>query len=602
MARTEGSGARNSDGRRRLGGASLRAALLVPFLLVGCDAAPTPDPSAIGSSPGPTQAGPRSSPTPVPVPTPTGDDGITPASDRLVAHVEAFSDVGGGDVGIFLYDDGSLVDARGLNPTVRALSPAGLGQVVSAFRDSGLFTESRLIPPPPVEHGFMAYRVSFVDTGRTVTVTATNVGPDVDSRALVALAEALREPEGWIGADGWVDGSARQHPYRARSTRITSELLALPSDTTINPARTISRLAWPLAVDPILIGESQALGGARRLRCGLITGQEERDVRAALGRVGEPSGSDGRLTTEWHLWTLEPALLKLTVRPFLPHETPGCDLEDLPGPPDPNAAPGASLSDILRIGLGGWTPAGEPQLVVMSHPQRGTEPRLRVSYYGDGTIVWHDPPPPLVGYGVRRLSPAGQAAISQLLDASELVDETWMERVPDGATYDRSFNILRLDPRTGHEIVVYATDRGVNERATASVRLAEQLIDPVAWLPSSAWLSDPAVLLPYRPRTVVMTIETLPLRGREPGGDPLVPLAALRWPLGGTFETFGQRAPEYEPAIVRVARLTPESALAAIEAFAAAGATGSSRFEIGGSTVDTYLEISFAIEAGEWGI
>lgn len=543
----------------------------------------------------------RPSPTPIAVePSETGD-AIAVGSDRVVLRVQAASDVGGETLGVFIYDDGSWLDARGLTPTVRPLSQAGLEQVLAKVRDSRLFTETHSIPAPPVDHGFTSFQITFVDGDRTVEVSATNAARDAESKALVALAEALLAPEGWIGPDGWRDGSSRERPYLAATARLTSEVRRLPRDAWTNPARSTDRLGWPLESSPLAVGEPVEIEG-RDVRCSLISGVEEFAVRGALSTVSQSQQGSRDLVTEWFLWTPDRSLLKLSMRPYLPHESAGCIPGEMPSPPTLAAAPRPDLGDVLRIGRQGWTPAGEPHLVVMIMSVNEEAPDVQVSYYADGSVVWHDPPPPLLGYGVRRLSVSGQAAIEQLLESSGLAQQDWHEEVPEDARYDRAFSILSGDSSPdGDHVAVTATDRGVHVRADRIVRLAEKLANPVAWLPPGSWIVEPSVLLPYRPPGLTFMIETHVLIPDDPELANLVPYRAVRWPLGGTLPTYGSLAPEYEPTVVRTASLSPDVALAVLDALAAAGIEGSGHFFVGAETPETYFEITLTLNVGDWG-
>ncbi len=593
---------------RTIAALGISAAVVAVLVAIAMPArAPAPSPSP-GTSAVPTPAATttatatsRPSPTAIAVEPPDTSDAIAVKSDRVLLHVQAASDVGGETLGVYIYDDGSWLDARGQAPTVRPLSQAGLEQVLARVRSSGLFTASHSIPAPPVDHGFTSFRVTFMDGGRTVEVSATNAGRDAESKALVTLAEALLAPEAWIPASGWRDGSARGRPYLPATTRLTSELLRLPADAWTNPARSTDRLVWPLTSSPLAVGEPAAIEG-RNVGCSLISGAEEAAVRGALRAASQSQPGAAVLLSEWYLWTADRSLLKLTARPYLPHESAGCVPAEMPDRPTLAAAPRPDLGDILRIGLNGWTPVGEPDLVLMIQPVDGDGPEVQVSYYADGSVVHHDPAPPLLGYGVMRLTASGRAAIDQLVESTGLVEQDWHEDVPEGVRYDRAISILRGDGSPdGQHIVVSATDRGALARANRIVRLGEKLADPVAWLPIGSWIGEPGALLPYRPPMLDLTIETRDLIPGEPDLANLVPYGAVPWPLAGTLPTFGTLAPEFEPTVVRTAKLTPDDALALLDAFAAAGVTGSGNLFVGGETPGTYFDITLLLDVGDWG-
>ncbi|NJD27359.1 MAG: hypothetical protein FIA92_03585 [Chloroflexi bacterium] len=599
-------------------GVPLLSAMLALALVVGCSTSqsppPSPSPAATPSSAPPATP----APTPTRVPRPTAAppiNAIAPASDQVVVHVETWSDIAGPDLGFFVYADGSIVDARGSGlPTVRPLTDAGLARLVGYLRDSGLFTKTRSIPVPSVPHGFGMARVTFTDAGRTVSVTASNVGRDAESEALTAIAMAFLDFESWFVPADWRDGAPRTHPYLPRSSRLTVETAELPDDAWINPARELERIDWPLAVGIDSIGDPIAIPKAteRTLRCVLIDGREDVQIRAALQTMPQGGLGDITLGSGWVMWQGDSLLVGLALRAFLPHETPACAADEMPPAPSLAQAPRPSLVDVLVMGLDGWTPSGSPVMVVTINPL-GDEGAREVDYYADGTILVHDPAPPMLGFAVRRLSQAGQAAIADLIDSTGLLEASWSEQVPEDAEYDRMLSIILPRPNletqgrpVSQTIILNATDRGVDRKAEAVVRLAEQLFDPAAWLPDSAFVGGRSAVSPFRPAGIEISITH-----REDGPfeelGQLVPARAIAWPLSGSFETFGAVDPQYAPSVVATATLTPEEAIAVLRAFAAAGAgrdgagwSSSAAYDLAGDRPEIWFEVRLSIKGIGW--
>jgi hypothetical protein len=587
--------------QRRRRRSAIGVAALAAILLAACSPAESPAPTggAVAASARPT---PAAGPTHVPDPTSPNVRGITPTSSAIVASAQAVSDVGGpSGPGVLIYADGSIVDARGGPISVRALAPGGLEWITSHLRESGLFTASRDIPFKPVDHGFMTYQVTFVDTGRAaVTVTATNVGDDAESRLLVELAERIFDPVTWLPRDGWVEGDSRAHPYVARETRLTSEVGPLRSDAWINAAQMLDRVTWPLDASPFEIGLPIEIEGApnRALRCAIITGAQEAVVRSSLALM--VSEREHPFVAAWYLWTAGPGLLGLSLRPFLPHETAGCAPEDMPPAPSLDSAPRPSLAALLLTSQGGgWTPTGAaqgPRLIVVAHDNARQESgERRVSYYPDGTVLFFEPAPPTVGIGARRLSAAGLEALNAEIARSGLVDVSYSEPIPDDVEVEVMYNVLT------DGVILNASDRGVDGRAIEIARLAERLLDPVAWLPATSWIGDPTTMLQYRPDSVDIRI----LRQPNSGSEILPPVELLAWPGGGSVETFGQLEPDNPD--VRHATLTPGQAVDLVRALAAigAGSYGSTTrvtYWLAASDPGTNLEIELAIPSGDWGL
>jgi hypothetical protein len=586
---------------RRTTRTAILSLVAVALLVSACELVATPSPSPTSTATAsPAASAARPTPTPIAVPTPRAT-GITPTSDRIVLQVESWTDLGPWGPGVFVYDDGSIVDARSSPIRARLLSAPGLDWVVDRVRESGLFSTSRSIPFDPPDSGFTTFRVTFNDADARTWVQASNPASDAESRALIELAEHILDPGVWVPSEGWSGGNPTPQPYVARQTRITSEATNLDADAWVNAAQTLDRRSWPLAESPIDVGQPIEVAGEpdRALRCGFISGAEELAARGRL-QAFEGGWEDRPLVATWYFWTTGPGLLELTLRPLLPHEARDCGVAELPAAPTLAAAPRPSLATLLAFAQTGWSPTGTQGLsfFVQATDVRGDTPaQQRVSYYADGTILFHDPPPPVIGIGALRLSAEGRRQLDEALARSGLLDASYSEQIPDDVEIDTMFSIVTDD------VVLNGSDRGVDGRADKIVELARRLLDPVAWLPATAWIGDPGELLQYRPPAVRVSIR----REFDDASALLPPAEQLRWPWSGTIWTFGQLDPELPGTEARVATLTPADALKivrAVQELGASGAGGVTRVEYWLGTTDRASKavIELSIAAGDWGI
>jgi hypothetical protein len=323
--------------------------LALALALAGC-AAPTGAGPATMDPARPTPPEPTEVPTPPPA-TPRIPAGVTPTTSEVVVRVLAVPDVTGPGpmVPVTVYADGSVVVPAVIRfdgPGVRRLTPAGLERLVARLRASGLFETSRTIPPlRPPESGFVTYTVELHDAGRVVSVDTINAFASADGRRLIDLAEAILmhdTPAEPLDPGDWVDGSAALLPYRAESTRLTAETVPFPPGTWARPPVEVGGLAWPLPGTPLTIGEPLAAADdpARTIRCAIVSGADEARLRAALDTARIDSAETASLTRSWDLSAPSvPGLLRLSLRPFLPEETPACDAAGLPGAPEPQLPP-----------------------------------------------------------------------------------------------------------------------------------------------------------------------------------------------------------------------------------------------------------------------
>lgn len=550
----------------------LSAAMVIA--LSGCGPSQSASPSP-ATSPGPSpdvSLLPTGVPTAPasPVPSPVAETPITPTSDEVIVQVDVMvTDFGSRAPMLLLYRDGSLLDLRSSpRPRVWALSEAGLKEVLARLAASKLFTTTHEIPlasPPAAD--FAVYTVTLATGPSPVAVSAANAAADAESRALVALAEGLLDPAAWLPSSAFV-GSPVSHPYLARSSMVTSEVAALEPGSWTNPAQQIARMSWPLGLPPSELGQPISVAGSpgRHLRCDVITGAEEAVIRTALTPfVSRVSGDDQR-TSSWDLWMDGPALLRLTLRSFLPNESADCAASLLPGAPSLAEAPRPSLAALLAASDGGLTPTTEGiEMFVQAIRSTDGATLARVSYFADGTVVFRDPPPPAVGLGALRLSAAGVTDLRGRLDASGLVRASYNESVPEGSTYTM-FSLVR------GKVILNATDRGKDPKASAIAELVRHLLNPAAWLPAADWVGDPTTMRPFLPPSVRLDIS----HDGAPPDPSTAPLAGFRWPLSGTIDTFGtldeggnEAVPGSNPrwGIVPVA-----DARAVLDALAAAGA------------------------------
>lgn len=577
---------------------ALAGAISIVIGMTGCDSTPTPIPDesrtpGVGPSTSASTGLPSVAP-PTPVPMTTSAEPVTPASSEIVISLEASTDIGrdGSQPAVILYADGSLLDARGSPMLVHRLTDSGAfgpDGIVGRLRASGLFTTSHAIPSNPQPFGPAWYAITLHDEGTQIRVsgTAFGDGDNAATKALMRLADGLVDPAGWLPATAFVDGDRMPHPYLARATQVTSEVDELDAGSWTNPAQALGQVAWPLTQpledlgDPITLPSSD-----RGLRCGVIPGSDELAIRAALAAFESESTEADRLLTGWYIWLDSTRLLRLTLRPYRPEEVPSCAAAAVPAtPPSLALAPRPSLGALLAASAGGLTPqqAG-PLLFVQEHRTDGGE-LAHVSYYADGTILFYDPPAPAVAIGARRLTSIGFATVQRAIDASGLLHVSYSERIPEGVSGYTMFSIV------SGGVILNGSDRGNDAKATAIVELARKLIDPVSWLPSSAWESGSTAIRPYRPATI-----RIEFTSQEGAFDPtLRPAAAVAWP------TYDWTVGDTGGRLVSV-----EDALAVMRALAAAGvrqtgAVGNATYYLAGQPDGMMLIVSLSIVTGDWG-
>jgi len=531
-----------------------------------------------------------------PTPEATAFPSLPPVSNRAVVRLEIAGDIGPGPIlAMVLYDDGALIDVRAQpRPTVRRLSASGLALVLQRLKGSGLFTSSHEIPFDPLPMGFTEFIITLTDAGAPIRVIANNQGSNAETKALVALAEGLLDAGRWLPPEAFADPESGAQPYRAATVRVTAETIPLAASAWINVAQSIQRIDWPMDVPPDQVGGPIAAGPDRpTLRCGTLDGLNAEAIRAALVSFAHDSADDpsGR-TTGWYVWLPAPALLRLTLRPLLPDELVDCAVDGLPGPPTPALAPRLSLFALLSVSNGGVTPASGLELFAQAVRSSDGATIGHVAYFRDGTVLFDDPLPPAFGIGALQLTPAGVQRLHEALDASGLLRGTYSESVPDGAQPPHTYSIVTAD------LYLNGSDRGVDPKATRIARLARKLLDPVSWLPVSAWASDPRTIQQYRPASVHVQIYS---QGGYP--DPLPPLAGLRWPLSGSLETFGEADESLPGMAARVADLSVDDALVLLGALSSVGAPFSgevahSEYVLGTDEPGVAVHFEFSVEAG----
>ncbi|MBI2780312.1 MAG: hypothetical protein HYX55_00770 [Chloroflexi bacterium] len=573
---------------------AIAASIVLIVASCGPGASPAPSPSTTASRTTPPATPP---PTPTPTPTPAALEPITPTSGKALVRLEMGASETGSTLALVLYDDGSLVDLATWPPSVRSLTEAGRDLVVGRVRDTGSFTKSHTIPAQPVAHGFGLFAVTLVVDGAPVTVRGTNITCDSDAppvdckddpetRVMLALVDALVDVTTWLPPSAFRDGHTGRHPYLAAKARVTSERIALRPDDWTNPEQSLSLVNWPLETVPSDLGQPVQLASQpdRTPRCGLIDGTRERAVRAALARLGSQSLENDPWTTIWDIWSDGPALLRLTLRPYLPDEAASCEESTLPAAPTLDGAPRPTLAGVLAASEGGIGPVQPASdLYVSIHRTADAGVVAQVSYYADGTVLFRDPSPPAVGLGALRLTPSGLSQLRQALDDSGLLTADYDEPIPEGAAYDHMTTIITPD------VVLNASDRGRVAKATAIARLGAKLVDPASWLPRTAWTTDPSRLLPFRPVSLKYAVEPTTVSNDL----VLTPVTAVDWPAGSS------------PA-VRLANMTTQDAIALIAAIETTGAPRS-----GGPTSVEYLlatdvpgnalRVRVWVELNEWG-
>lgn len=504
-----------------------------------------------GASPGATQpspAGPTATPRPTDVPTapPVAvdlPDGFTPATDEVVLRAWAIPDVAGDGALLptTVLADGSILVPHVETfhgPGVRRLTAAGLAALRERARATGLFEASRTIPPLRTpESGFISYRVELRDGKGPVTVETINAFPSADGRALIDLADAiLGIPDAALSipAGDYVDGSAAPVPYRATTTRLTTEVAAAPPGAWQEPDVEVGRVSWPIADGIRAAGVPFAVPDApgRALRCALVSGEEEARIRAAL-RVAdaEPAWSTPLLAAWDLLDPAVPGILRVTLRPFLPGEDPACGADPLPGPPEIESEPPPGFAALWQAAAGGATvPETVLVRVEITRQGAGGGPVASRIYLADGSILdLLDPPPPAVAVGVRELGSAGLGRLRDLL-ASPALPRADLDEAPPGDVDATAYSVEGLFG--SRWVTARVTDWRPSASAAAVIALARSLAAPETWAGDDGWAGGHAAVEPWLPLRVRLVVERY--EGEDTTGLP--PVATVRWPFEGALD------------------------------------------------------------------
>lgn len=560
------------SGRRpRVSGSAARAApsaakaavvLAVAALLGAC--AGVAGPSGRPSGDVPTAPVPTAVPTAPPAQLPI-EPGVTPSTDEVVVRVSAVPDVIGAPYPpTVVYADGSVLvpDPPGADgPAVRRLSTEGLARLLARLRASGLFTDTRTLPAAVPQSGFVTYSVELVEGGRGVTITAINAGASSDGRRLIELADSILDPPAPVDPADWADGDPTLHPYRARDSRLTLELVNLPAGEWEMPEVELARLAWPLLESPLAAGEQLTIAETpeRTLRCMIVSGDDEARIRVALaaaGATGAVAYEDGLVGT-WDLGVgALRGVLRVSLRPFLPGEEVGCRSAPLPEAPTPQPPPPPSFAEFWAAARGGRIDDGVPlvSVEVARGGEGGGDVASLVYTTGGQAIDRLHAMAPAVGAAVRTLSIDGIARLRALLDALDLPADIDEERFPADATPFTSYRLEGLLGGTWRSVTV--TDWRPGRDAAQLIDLARRLVDPDAWAGSDGWRNGDATVHAWQPTWVELRVETYP---DEPSASALVPASGVRWPLDGGL------------AAARCERIGFRDADAVVRALAAAG-------------------------------
>jgi len=587
------------------------ATIAVVALVVACTGGPaTPTVTVRPSPPASAAANPGHPPEPTRVPTASPalpaslEPGTAPTSDVLLLRVERHTGMGSPGVLLELYADGSLIEPRRETDgraTIRRLADAGIEALVGPARDSGLFTSSRTIEPArsPEPGGIDGVTVTLHAEGRRATVTTAAIWPTAEGQRLLALADTLVATPGALPPDSFVDGDARPHPFDAADVRLLVHLVSLPEGDWILPSVGLGRVSWPLDRPILDIGQVQPYPSeaGRTARCAILGGPDALRVQAALVASGAAAtwGADQgeRAGSAWDLATAIPrGLVRITLQPFLPDETPACDAFPSGYGPELQAPGAGTLADLLLAAGEGPIVDGEIAAAIRVEPAMGMP--FSTTYLADGSVVGFFESPSVVGLGVRQLTPAGVEMIRGI--AADLVRLVDAGLPPPGRV--ELVSTYTVGPLTEDQARFETTPTDPTGRS--AIDLAETLAHPGERLLASAWADD-GTARPYRPSQVRITIATA---DGEP--DPTLPLVhawAVAWPLGRTIETFGEPSNSGNAAD-RCAIVDADAAARVVKALVAAGLAApvrndpeyrSATWELAGRTPGTVVSLSLEI-------
>lgn len=322
-------------GLRRLAGPWLLLALIA----AACSPSTTPVPPSPSPSPAPVQTSPPPTPVPTPVATavPTAT-AVAPASGVLLVRLTGCSHTCGPEPGTTILDDGRVIwQDEELRPIERQLTPATLQRVRDEIGSSGVLdadadVQAELRPgAEPIGHGVSLYRFERMAGDRRIVVTSGDPRDYADQAELwiippampilADLADKLRDPVAWLGADAFA-GPAQA--YEPDHYLVVIELYPEVGDASDFEAD-VDDMPWPFGAPIEGAGEPVDGGGAGiGSRCLVIDADEAAETAAAEKGVGARRDLGAWLSSVEYGWERANGFVLVSMTPVLPHQTGTC--------------------------------------------------------------------------------------------------------------------------------------------------------------------------------------------------------------------------------------------------------------------------------------
>ena len=317
---------------------------LGPLLLLTVLAAAACVPSA---SPRPTEAPTTSvAPTvrlPTPVPTPAAttaptSSAVAPATGVLLIRLTGCSHTCGPEPGTTILEDGRIIwqDAE-LRPLEARLTPEALELVRETIAKSGVLdddadVQAELVPgAEPIGRGVSLYRFERTVGDRRIVVTTGDPRDYADQAelwvippampVLADLADQLRDPVAWLGADALTETSRRYEPDHY--------LLLIDLYPEVGGASgfdaDVDAVPWPFgapiegAGEPLEVG-----GGGLGSRCLVIDAAAAAEMAAAEKGVGADRQLRTWFSTVEYGWERADGFVQVSLTPLLPHQVGTC--------------------------------------------------------------------------------------------------------------------------------------------------------------------------------------------------------------------------------------------------------------------------------------
>ncbi len=330
MQQSRGAGLRRGSG----------SVLLLALIAAACSPVVPPSPTVSPSAPVRTPIPSAVVPTPVPTPAATAAPtaSVAPASGVLLIRLTSCSHTCGPEAGTTILEDGRMIwQDTDLRTMEAQLTPAALQQVRDAIATAGVLdadadVQAELRPgAEPVGHGVSLYRFERVVDGRGVAVTSGDPRDYADQAelwiippemaVLAELADRLREPVGWLGAEGLAEPA---HRYRPVHYLVLIDLF--PAVGGANDFKAdVDAVPWPFGAPIEGVGEPTD-GGPAGLgsRCLVIDAAHAAETAAAENGAGMKRDLDAWLSTAEYGWKRANGFVSVAMTPLLPHHGGTC--------------------------------------------------------------------------------------------------------------------------------------------------------------------------------------------------------------------------------------------------------------------------------------